>query len=150
MVYLKPLYSRLDRLAQCQSSPFSTEAQQEHLKVSFFQNVIYFYQKISGLKILILCNTLTSVYTKEAVVVISEYCLLIFKVCRTGHPDFEIRFIGFFASNVIKTAFIIQECIWSVFIDYFETHLIKNCVISYSILFSHWRGMRCIFLYVNL
>ena len=34
------------------------------------------------------------------------YCLLIFKACRLWHPDFEIKFIDFFASNVIKTAFI--------------------------------------------
>ena len=41
-------------------------------------------------------NTLTSVKTKEAVLVISEYCLLIFKACRIGHPNFEIKFIGLF------------------------------------------------------
>ena len=34
-------------------------------------------------------------YTPEAVVVISEYCLLNFKACRLGHPDFEIKFIDF-------------------------------------------------------
>ena len=37
MVYLKPLYSRLHRLAYCQSSQFSTEAQQEHVKILFFK-----------------------------------------------------------------------------------------------------------------
>ena len=55
-----------------------------------------------------------SPYFPEAGVVISEYfllCLLIFKACRLGHPDFEIKFIDFFASNVIKTQFITQECI---------------------------------------
>ena len=31
-----------------------------------------------------------------------------FKSCRLGHPDFEIKFIEFFASNVIITAFIAQ------------------------------------------
>ena len=48
MVYPKPLYSRLDRLAQRQSSPFSTEAQQEHVKISFFKIVIYFFKKNIG------------------------------------------------------------------------------------------------------
>ena len=33
MVYLKPRYSRLDRLALRQSSQLSTEAQQEHVKI---------------------------------------------------------------------------------------------------------------------
>ena len=111
MVYPKPLYSRLDRLAQRQSSPFSTEAQQEHVIMSFFKIVIYFFKRILGLKLLGLYNTLTSVRTKEAIVVISEYCLLIFKAFRIGHPNFEIKFIGLFVSNVIKTAFIFQECI---------------------------------------
>ena len=32
MVYLEPLLSRLDRLAQRQSSPFTVEAQQEYVK----------------------------------------------------------------------------------------------------------------------
>ena len=45
MVYLKQLYSRLGRLALRQSSPFSTGAKPEHAKISFFINVIYFYQK---------------------------------------------------------------------------------------------------------
>ena len=36
-LYLKPLYSRLDRLAQSQSSPFSAEAQLEHVKILFIQ-----------------------------------------------------------------------------------------------------------------
>ena len=111
MVYLKLLYSRLDRLAQCQSSPFSMEAQQEHVKMTFFQNVICFYQKISGLK-----NIGFIQYTDICVDPRSSgghfsYCLLIFKACRMEHPNFEILSIGFFASNVIKTAFIVQECI---------------------------------------
>ena len=29
--------------------------------------------------------------------------LIDFKACRIGQPDFEIKFIDFFASNVIKT-----------------------------------------------
>ena len=44
MVYLKSLYRRLDRLAQRQSSSFSTEAQKEHCKF-YFQNVICFDQE---------------------------------------------------------------------------------------------------------
>ena len=46
MVYLKPLYSRLDRLAQRQSSPFSTEAQQEHVKFYFSKSRIFIKKKI--------------------------------------------------------------------------------------------------------
>ena len=42
MVYLESLYSRLDRLAKCQGSPFSTEAQQENI---IFKNFLYFYKK---------------------------------------------------------------------------------------------------------
>ena len=50
MVYLKLLYSRLNRLAQCQTSPFSMEAQQEHMKILFFKISYIFYQNRSGLK----------------------------------------------------------------------------------------------------
>ena len=46
MVYLKPLYSRLDRLAQRQSSPFSTVAQQEHVKILFFKTSYIFIKNI--------------------------------------------------------------------------------------------------------
>ena len=45
MVYLKPLYSRLDRLAQSQSSPFSTEAQQDHVKILIFKMSYIFIKK---------------------------------------------------------------------------------------------------------
>ena len=45
MVYLKPLYSILDRLAQRQSSPFSTEAQQEHVKTLIFKMSNLFIKK---------------------------------------------------------------------------------------------------------
>ena len=65
MVYLKPLYSRLDH----QRSQFYTEAQQEHVKISFFK-MSYFNRKESGLKILSLYNKTTSTYTPEAMVVI--------------------------------------------------------------------------------
>ena len=34
--------------------------------------------------------------------VILEYCLLVFKACTLGHPDFEIKFIDIFSSNAIK------------------------------------------------
>ena len=37
MVYLKPLYSRLDRLALRQSSQLSTKAQQEPVKILYFK-----------------------------------------------------------------------------------------------------------------
>ena len=46
MVYLKPLYSRLDRLARRQSSQFSTEAQQEHVKMLFFKMLYFFIKKV--------------------------------------------------------------------------------------------------------
>ena len=42
MVELKPLISRLNRLAKCQGNQFSTEAQQKHMRnvvLFFFQNV---------------------------------------------------------------------------------------------------------------
>ena len=35
------------------------------------------------------------------------------KACRLWHPDFEIKFIDFFASNVIKTAFIAKNAFGS-------------------------------------
>ena len=40
MVELKPLISRLNRLAKCQSNQFSTEAQQKHMI-----NVVGFFSK---------------------------------------------------------------------------------------------------------
>ena len=46
MVYLKPLYSRLDRLALRQSSQLSTEAQQEHVKILFFKMLYIFIKKV--------------------------------------------------------------------------------------------------------
>ena len=42
-------------------------------------------------------------------VVIKEYCLLIFRACKIGHTDFENKFIDFFASNVIKTTWIVLK-----------------------------------------
>ena len=45
MVYLKPLYSRLYRLAQRQSSPFSTEAQQKYVKILIFKMSYIFIKK---------------------------------------------------------------------------------------------------------
>ena len=49
-MHLKPLYSRLDRLAQRQGSPFSTEAQQEHVKIIIFKMSYILSKKRSGLK----------------------------------------------------------------------------------------------------
>ena len=46
MVCLKPLYSRLDRLALRQSSQLSTEAQQENVKKWFFKMLYIFIKKI--------------------------------------------------------------------------------------------------------
>ena len=46
MVYVKPLYGILDRLAQRQSSPFSTEAHQEHVKILIFKMSYIFIKKI--------------------------------------------------------------------------------------------------------
>ena len=45
VVYLKPLYSRLDRLALRQSSQLSTEAQQEHVKIIFLKMLYIFIKK---------------------------------------------------------------------------------------------------------
>ena len=51
MVYLKPLYNRLDQLAKRQSSQLSMEAQQEHVKILFFKMLyIFIKKKKSGLK----------------------------------------------------------------------------------------------------
>ena len=44
---------------------------------------------------------MTLVLAHEAVVVIPEYCYLIFKPCRLGHPDFKNKFKDIFASNII-------------------------------------------------
>ena len=46
MVYLKPLYSRLDRLALRQSSQLSTEAQQEYVKILFIKMLYIFVKKV--------------------------------------------------------------------------------------------------------
>ena len=46
MVYLKPLYSSLDRLAQRQGSPFSTEAQHVNVKILFSICHIFLSKKI--------------------------------------------------------------------------------------------------------
>ena len=46
MVYLKPLYSRLGRLALRQSSQISTEAKQEHVKILFFKMLYIFIKKV--------------------------------------------------------------------------------------------------------
>ena len=46
MVYLKPLYSRLGRLAQRHSSPFPMEAQQEHVKILIFKMSYILSKKI--------------------------------------------------------------------------------------------------------
>ena len=51
IMYLKPLYKRLGRLAQRQSWPLFTEAQQEHVNI-IFQNLLYFYKKKSGQKMI--------------------------------------------------------------------------------------------------
>ena len=45
MVYLKQLYNRLDRLAQRQRSPFSTVAQEECVKLLFFNKSYIFIKK---------------------------------------------------------------------------------------------------------
>ena len=46
MVYLKPLYSRLDRLALRQSIQLSTEAQQEHIEKLFYKMLYLFIKKV--------------------------------------------------------------------------------------------------------
>ena len=70
MVYLKSLYSRLNRLAQRQSSQLYTENLASTCQNIIFQNVIYLYQKSSELKNIGLYNNTTSASTSEAVVVI--------------------------------------------------------------------------------
>ena len=52
MVYLNPLYSRLDRLALRQSRQLSTEAQQEHVKILFFKMLYIFIKKFRIEKVL--------------------------------------------------------------------------------------------------
>ena len=49
---------------------FSTEAQQEHVKISFFKISYILIEKNRDLKILCLYNKTTSTYTPEAMVVI--------------------------------------------------------------------------------
>ena len=61
MVYLKPLYSRLDRLALRQSSQLSMEAQQEHVKNFIFKMSYIFITKSLGLKNMRLNDKTTSV-----------------------------------------------------------------------------------------
>ena len=61
MVYLKPLYNALDRFAQRQSSPFSTEAQQEHANILIFKMSYIFIYKNRTENTLGLYNTPTSV-----------------------------------------------------------------------------------------
>ena len=52
MMHLKPLYSRLDRHAQRQSSPLSAEAKQEHVKLLFIQiSCIFIKKKIRAEKL---------------------------------------------------------------------------------------------------
>ena len=43
----------------------------------------------------------------------SRYCdiVLLNAACKLRFPNFEIKFIYFFASNVIKTAFFCPKCI---------------------------------------
>ena len=52
---------------------------------------------------------MTLAKTPEAVVVILECCLLIFKAIRLGYPDFVIKYTDVFASNVIKTVYIAKK-----------------------------------------
>ena len=61
MMYLKHLFSRFDRLAQRHSSPFSTEAQQEDVKIKFSKCHIFVSKKIGTENILGLYSTPTSV-----------------------------------------------------------------------------------------
>ena len=56
MVYLKPLYSRLDR----QRSQYSTGAQQEHVKISFFKLSNIYIKTNHDWKILSLYDKMTS------------------------------------------------------------------------------------------
>ena len=83
--------------------------------------------------------------------VISEYCLLIFKACRIGHPDFEIKFIDLFASNVIKTANIGQKCILIIIYTLLRSISHKYCMLTYSILSSHVKVLHCnFFVQINI
>ena len=60
----------LDRLAQRQSIPLSTEAQQEHVNILFFKISYIFIKKDRDWTILGLYYTQTSVLTQEPAVVI--------------------------------------------------------------------------------
>ena len=46
MLYLKPLFSRLDQLGSRQSSQLSTEAQQEQVKILIFKMLYIFIKKV--------------------------------------------------------------------------------------------------------
>ena len=63
MVYLKPLYSRLDRLAKRQGRQLSTEPQQEHVKILFFKILYVFIKKVQNSKILSFYNNTTMAQT---------------------------------------------------------------------------------------
>ena len=52
--------------------------------------------------------------------------LIDFKACRIGHPNFEIKLIDFFASNVIRTAIIVQECVLIIIYTFPKSIFHKN------------------------
>ena len=66
MVYLKPLYRRLNRLAQRQSSAFSMEAQQEHVKILIFKISYIFIKKIGIEKYWVYIIVIIRVYVRSS------------------------------------------------------------------------------------
>ena len=92
MVYLKPLYNRLDaRAANFLRKPSNT------MSKYYFSKCHTFLSKSSGLTNIEFYEIKQHRRNPEAVVVIEAYCLLIFKACRLWHPNLDC-----FASNVIK------------------------------------------------
>ena len=63
MVYLKPLYRTIDRLAKRQSSTISTEAHQGHVKICVCKMRCIFLRKSNERKIMIACDEMISLKT---------------------------------------------------------------------------------------
>ena len=65
MVYLKPLYSRLDWPALRQSVQLSTEAKQQHVKILFYKMSNIFIIQIQECKLLSIFNKIAFTQTPK-------------------------------------------------------------------------------------
>ena len=62
--------------------------------------------------------------------------LVDFKACRLGHPSFELKCINLFASNVIRTAFIVRNVFdYYIYIYCLVAYLVKVCMLTYSLIY---------------